>query len=381
MIYLDYAATTPMCQEALDTFHEASKTFFGNPSSLHDIGSAAGEVLEMCRSEISGILNGKKEGVYFTGSGSEANLLGIRSLVYAHKQNGKHLITTAAEHSSVFHLFKQFEDEGFTVTFLPLNEYGQIELADLKKAITPETILASIQHGNPEIGSIQPIHVIGKLLHSNGIIFHSDCVQTFGKIPINIEAYHIDSLSVSSHKIYGPKGVGACYINPAITWRMQLPGTTHEKGFRPGTVNVPGIAAFTTAAQISNERMNMQQTKFLSLRKRLIRGLTAVENQIRVIENPIDQLPQIVGLSAEGAQGHFIMLECNRLGIAISTGSACNTGEQNTARTLLAMGKSTDEAKQLIRLSFGTGTNEQHIDTVITALRSTVPGTTSTLSN
>lgn len=371
MIYLDYAATTPMCEEALDAFHEASKKYYGNTNSLHDIGSKSEQVLEMCRTELAGIVNGKKEGIYFTSGGSEASILGIRSLLGAHKHQGKHIITTEAEHSSVYNLFLQLEKEGFTVTFLSLDNYGRIRIDDLKEAITPETILVSIQHANSEIGTIQPVKDIGRLLHSYGVIFHSDCVQTFGKIPIDVEGCYIDSLSVSSHKVYGPKGVGACYINPAIAWKMQSPGTTHENGFRPGTINVPGIVAFTSAAQLSVDEMDENQKKFQLLRERLISGILEFGHRIQVVENQAtDHLPQIVGLTVEGTQGHYIMLECNRHGIAISTGSACQAGSQKPSRAMLAMGKSNDEAKQLIRLSFGKDTSVQDIDAVVGALKS-----------
>jgi cysteine desulfurase len=369
MIYLDYAATTPIREEALHIFNEASLKYFGNPSSLHDIGSESNQLLEMCRKDLADKINAEADGIYFTSGGSESNILAIRSLVSAHKNKGNHLITTATEHSSVFHLFKQLETEGFTVSYLSVDKYGQIKLDELKEVITKNTILASIHHANSEIGTIQPIEQIGKLLRDNGVIFHSDCVQTFGKIPIDVKSACIDSLSISSHKIYGPKGVGACYINPSIIWKMQLPNTSHEKGFRPGTVNVPGIAAFTTAAGLICNEMEGNTKKNVSLRGKFLDGLQGINHNITVEGHLVNQLPHIIGLSIEGTQGQYIMLECNRYGIAISTGSACQVGQQSPSKTMLAIGKSHDEAKQLIRLSLGKSTDASHIDKVIEVLK------------
>ncbi|MCH1625709.1 IscS subfamily cysteine desulfurase [Fredinandcohnia quinoae] len=372
MIYLDYAATTPIKREVLHVFNEVSMNYFGNPSSLHDIGSEAMKLLELCRKELADKMNGESDGIYFTSGGSESNILAIRSLVDAYKDKGHHLITTATEHSSVFHLFKQLESEGFSVTYLSVDEYGHIRLDELKKAINQRTILASIQHSNSEIGTIQPVEEIGRILNENGIIFHCDCVQTFGKVPINIKKYHIDSLSISSHKIYGPKGVGACYINPTLLWKAQLPDTTHENGFRPGTVNVPGIAAFTTAAQIIYSEMQENIKKYRALRNRMITLIQDLNLGIMVEGHGDEQLPHIVGLSIPGIQGQYVMLECNRYGIAISTGSACQVGQQKPSKTMMAIGKSTDEAKQLIRISFGDQTVESEIEKVVDVLHSIV---------
>ncbi|WP_099157825.1 IscS subfamily cysteine desulfurase [Virgibacillus ndiopensis] len=369
MIYLDYAATTPISEEALNIFSEVSLKFYGNPNSLHDSGSEAKHLLEMCRKELAVTINGEKEGIYFTSGGTESTILAIRSIIEANKEKGTHLITTVTEHSSVDHLFKQLETEGFSVTYLSVDKYGQIRLEELINAITKNTIFASIQYVNSEIGTIQPIEKIGEILRENDVIFHSDCVQAFGKIPIDVKKASIDSVSVSSHKIYGPKGVGACYINPAIVWKMQLPETSHEKGFRPGTVNVPGIAAFTNAAQTICNQLEEKTKKYDALRNKLLSGLLGMEHKIIIEGHPVDQLSNIIGLSIIGTQGHYVMLECNRYGIAISTGSACQVGKEKPSKTMLAIGKSFDEAKQLIRISFGNQTEEIHVDKVVEVLR------------
>ncbi|WP_449540192.1 IscS subfamily cysteine desulfurase [Ferdinandcohnia sp. Marseille-Q9671] len=369
MIYLDYAATTPIREESLQVYTEVSRTYFGNPSSLHDTGSNAKQVLELCRKELADKINGETEGIYFTSGGSESNILAIRSLLDAHKTKGNHIITSAIEHSSVHHLFQHLETEGYEVTYLPVDQYGQVRLEDVRVAITEQTILASIQYANPEIGTVHPIKEIGTLLRSNNVLFHSDCVQAFGKVSIDVKKACIDSLSISSHKIYGPKGVGACYICPSVMWKEQVPGTSHENGFRPGTVNVPGIAAFITAAQLIFSEMESNEKKYRAMRDRLLTGIINIEHDITVEGHPTSQLPHIVGMSVSGSQGQYIMLEFNRYGIAISTGSACQIGRQKPSKTMLAIGKTEDEAKQLIRLSFGRLTEMKDIDKVLEVLQ------------
>jgi cysteine desulfurase len=368
MIYLDYAATTPMSDEALRIYNETAKTYFGNTSSLHDIGSSAARLLEICRKELAKLINSDENGIYFTSGGTESNVLAVRSLIQAHRHKGNHLITTATEHASLHNLFQQLEKEGYKVTYLRVNQYGTICLEDLEKAITPQTILASIHHANSEIGTIQPIREIGEILRKHGVLFHSDCVQTFGKIHVDVKKMHIDSLSISSHKIYGPKGVGAVYIDPRIKWEPCLPGATHEGGFRPGTVNVPGIASFVTAAQQIYANMASEQTRLRKLRQHFI-SLVKEKQLPIVIEGHSEQvLPNIIGLSVQGIEGQYTMLECNRYGIAISTGSACQVGKQAPSRTMLEIGKNKEEAKQFVRASFGKYTVIDDIEAFVTVL-------------
>ena len=368
MIYLDFAATTPMSDEALEVFAATAKHVYGNPSSLHDIGSCADSLLETARSEIAKLLHGEKNGVYFTSGGSESNILALQSLLEANKDRGNHVITTTCEHASVYNFFRKLEQHGFAVTYLPVDEHGEVEIEALERAIRPETILASIQFVNSEIGVIQPIARIGEILHEQNVIFHCDAVQAFGKIPIDVEKLHIDALSVSSHKIYGPKGVGAVYINPRRKWTAQFPGTTHEKGFRPGTVNVPGISAFTAAAQAIYNTMDEERERLNGLRDELIRQLRKIPQMVLEGE-PNRTLPAIAGLRIVGMEGQLAMLECNRYGIAISTGSACSVGSQEPSRTLKAMGRTDEEAKQFIRLSFGKSTTREDVRQAAAVLR------------
>ncbi len=369
MIYLDYASTTPVREEALQAYVEATKKFYGNPSSLHDLGSEAAHVLKMCREQLATMINSEAEEVYFTSGGTESNVLAIRSLITAHQDKGNHIITTKVEHSSIYHLCKQLETEGFEVTYLGTNERGQVDVNEVKNAIQDTTILASIHHVNSEIGTIQRIKEIGDVLDDAQVLFHSDCVQSFGKLEIDVKECKLDSLSVSSHKLHGPKGVGMCYLHSATKWKMQLPNTTHENGFRPGTVNVPGIVGFTTAAQLVTQAREVNNKHEEALRKRFIAGIEKTNYDINVEGDSIEQLPAIIGLSISGVQGQYLMLEYNRYGVAISTGSACQVGKQEPSRTMLSIGKTVDEAKEFIRISFGQFTTERQIDEAVSILK------------
>lgn len=366
MIYLDYAATTPMLDKALQIYNEVAKNYFGNSSSLHDIGSTANAILEQSRKTIAQYMNGDPCGVYFTSGGSESNYLAIHSLLKGNLEKGRHILTTDLEHSSIRNTLLDLNAEGYEVTSIPVDHFGRVDLDALEAAIRPDTVLATIHHGNSEIGTVQDLITIGEILNNHDILFHSDCVQTFGKIEIDVQQAKLDSISISSHKIYGPKGVGACYINPKRSWKSVISNTTHERGFRPGTVNVPGIAAFVTAAEEIFPIMKDEQIRFSKLRKKLIAGIQGEEWTITEVEpsNPI-RLENIIGICVAGVEGQYMMLECNRHGIAISTGSACSVGLQKPAKTLLSIGKSKEEAKQYIRLSVGKFTTDDEIDETI----------------
>ncbi|MDG4655382.1 IscS subfamily cysteine desulfurase [Ectobacillus antri] len=372
MIYLDYAATTPMSDAALQTFLHASKQYFGNEQSLHDIGSNASVLLNVCRQTLANLFGGKEQGVYFTSGGSEANYLALHSLIIAHQHKGKHIITTPIEHASIRNYFHELTKKGFTVTYVPVDKHGIVLIQELQKAIRPDTILASIQHGNSEIGTIQDIRAIGHLLREHDILFHTDCVQTFGKIPIHVQDMCIDSLSISAHKLYGPKGVGACYINPRVRWQPIFTGTSHEGGFRPGTVNVPGIAAFLTAAQDVIEAQTKETTRLYTLRDFFLQGLTNITHPIHIEGHPSASLPHIAAARIQGIEGQYTMLACNRHGIAISVGSACQIGKQEPSKTLLAVGRTAEEAKQYIRFSFGKHTTKEELKTTLHILQTMI---------
>ncbi len=349
-----------MSEHALNIYVKAAKNAFGNSSSLHDAGDISARTLSACRKTIANIIHGQEKGVYFTGSGSEANIAAVQSLLNG-IQHKKHIITTANEHSSLHTFFKKIELIGYTVTYLYPNEHGIITPDLVQQSLQKDTALVSIQHGNSEIGTINPIEEIGMLLREKKVVFHSDCVQTFGKIPLDVK--HIDAISISGHKIYGPKGVGAAYINPSIHWQPIIPGTTHESGFRPGTVDVPAIAAFATAARDISLEQKKFHAHFVQLKNQLIDLLEPYHKEISVINSHFHHtLPNIIPLVFEGIEGQYVMLEANRFGMAISTGSACQVGMQAPSRSILAIGYNEQQAKQYVRISLGKDTTSNQIE-------------------
>lgn len=362
MKYFDYAATCPLDEEAGEIYIKIATQVFGNSQSLHDIGDQARNLLEACRSELSQMLGVSIEGVYFTSGGSEGNFLAIEALLSGKKKTGKHIITAIAEHSSVHSSIERLKASGYHVTYLPFNKKGAIDIEEFTNSIREDTVLAVIQHGNSEIGTIQPIPELGQICKEHQILFHTDCVQTFGKTDLKMIVSYVDSLSISSHKFYGPKGTGAVYIRPQLAWSPTFPNTTHEKGFRPGTVNVPGIAAMTIAAQKSIAKLEESQLHYLKLRKLFISSLDPIKNRIQVHgSDEQQQLPNIIGMSIEGIEGQWMLLECNRKGYCISTGTACHSGMHAPSQTMTALGYSSKKAKEYFRLSLGRNTTEADI--------------------
>ena len=363
MIYFDFAATTPLDSEAAEVYMKVSMEFFGNSSSLHDFGGQSSALLENCREELANVLGVEKKGLFFTSGGSEGNFLAIEALLSAPLKTGKHIISGMAEHSSIHGALKRLETAGYEISLLPFDASGRIDVETLMKAIKPETILVAIQHVNSEIGTIQPIEAIAEICKANQIYFHSDFVQSFGKIDLKNIAPLVSSFSFSGHKIYGPKGIGGVYINPRIHWNPFFPGGSHEGGFRPGTVNVPSIAAMTVAAQkiIGNIPENLD--KFSLLRQAFLETLTPIKDRVIVYggNESHTQLPNIIGLRIAGIEGQWTMLECNRFGFAISTGSACQVGMQSPAKVAQALGLSNQEAKEFNRISFGTSSTIEEV--------------------
>ncbi|WML54184.1 IscS subfamily cysteine desulfurase [Neobacillus sp. PS3-12] len=363
MIYFDFAATTPLDTEAAEIFVKVATEYFGNSNSLHDIGSQAAGLLENCREELASLLGIDPAGLYFTSGGSEGNFLAIEALLSNVDISKNHIITSMAEHSSIHGTMKRLENEGYRITYLPFSPDGRIDPETLKAELTPETALVSIQHVNSEIGSIQPIKEISEICRANQVYLHSDFVQSFGKINLKKAAQFVNSFSFSGHKIYGPKGSGGVYINPQIGWRPFYPGTTHEKGLRPGTVNVPAIAAMTAAAQKVIDHMAEEEVMFCNLRQVFLEKLKPIQDLVTIIQAKGEhQLPSVIGMRISSIEGQLLMLECNREGFAISTGSACQVGMQAPSKTMQALGVPNEEAKEFIRISFGRTTTIEEVE-------------------
>lgn len=368
MIYFDYAATCPLDEDAAKTYIKAATDYFGNTNSLHDAGSSAKLLLEKVREEFSSLLGVSKDGLFFTSGGTESNYLAIFALL-SNNRKGRHIISSMAEHSSIRGTLEKLSAQGYEITYLPLQKNGRINVNDFMDSLREDTVLCAIQYANPEIGSIQPIKEIGDICKKKGILFHSDCVHAFGKVDLKPIQPYVDSYSFSAHKFYGPKGVGGIYINPRIHWRSYYPHTSHENGFRPGTVNVPGIAAMLTAAEKSYRALSKFENHVQNLRNIFIKKLQTYEDQVVIYQLPKEmQILSTIGMRIKGKEGQWVMLECNQRGYCISTGSACQVGMTIPSATMKALGVPDKEAKEFIRISFGRDTTEEDVIALANAL-------------
>jgi cysteine desulfurase len=365
LVYLDYAATTPMSENAIEAFIHTSRNYFENTESLHDGGMHAKELLEHSRKALAKATGKESNGIYFTGGGSDGNFLAITSLAFGAKQKGRHIITSNVEHPSVEYALEFLKEQGFVVTRVPVDPSGTISINRIKKNVRPDTILATIQHVNSETGIKQDLKSISYFLKRNNILFHSDCVQSFSKVD-NFNFINIDSFTVSAHKIHGPKGTGAVYISPSIHISPLLAGVTHERGFRPGTVDLPSIVSFVTAAEESLNNQSSHYDHVAKMRKLFISLI--LNNKDVILEGSKDGSPFIIPLRVRGIEGQIVMQELSRRKIAVSTGSACKNGQQSPSKTLLALGRTDSEAHGLVRVSLSHLTTAKDIHTIYKAL-------------
>ncbi|MFX1408487.1 MAG: cysteine desulfurase NifS [Promethearchaeota archaeon] len=368
-VYLDNAATTPMDPRVIEEITKHFNETYGNSSSLHTIGQKAGQILEKSRKTIASLINADRDDIIFTSSGTESDNMAIIGSALKNKKRGNHIITSTIEHHAVENPCKYLEKRGFKVTFLPVDKYGSINLKQLEDSITNKTILITIMTANNEIGTIEPIEQIGKIAKENDILFHTDAVQAFGKIPINIDEMNIDLLSASAHKIYGPKGVGMLYIrNKGIRegWGKYIEplmhGGGHEREMRPSTVNVPGIAGFAKAAEIAKEEMPQEMKRQTILRDKIIKNvLETVENSY-LNGHPNLRLPNNVNLGFRYIEGESMVLDLDMEGIATSTGSACSSKSLDPSHVLLAIGLKPEEAHGSLRVTLGRFTSEEDVN-------------------
>ena len=365
MIYLDYAATTPMSDQALEVYVNVAKHYYGNSSSLHDTGSSAKQIKEASANTIAKVLNAEAKDIYFTSGASESNFLAIQALLDASNKKGKHIITTAIEHASVKDVFEKLQTQGYTISLLGVDEYGRVELEGLEKLVKDETVLVSVQHINSEIGAIQPIKEIGAFLKSRGILFHTDAVQSFGKIAVDVQDLNIDALSISAHKIYGPKGVGAVWINPDVEWKPFFEDHNQTKKLKTGTDNVPGMAAFAAAAKECVSNLTNEFLRVTDIKSEFVKRLTFLDHDFVIEGHSGNESPFILGIRFPEIEGQFLMLECNQAGLEISTGSACQVGSDKPNRTMKALGRTDEEAREFVRFSFGKNVKEDHLDEII----------------
>lgn len=360
LIYLDYAATTPLSDSALNAFVQTSQTYFQNTESLHEGGLAARDLLEHARCSLADLLGKESEGIYFTGGGSDGNFLAITSLAHGANYKGKHIISSSIEHPSVDYVLKFLEKSGYEITRIPVQKNGKISIDTLLSSIRPDTVLVTIQHVNSETGIVQNIREIGALLKDRGVLFHSDCVQSFGKWNKSyFQSMSIDAFTMSAHKINGPKGTGAVYISPSVHIAPLLAEVTHERGFRAGTVDLPSVTAFVTAAEEAFQLQHEHYQHAVDMRKQLISSI--LTNKNIAFEGFDDSSPFIIPIRVKGMEGQIMMQELNRLKIAVSTGSACKNGQQAPSKTLLALGRTESEAHELVRISTSHQTTSEEI--------------------
>lgn len=364
-IYLDNSATTKPCDAAVKAVNEALTECWGNPSSLHHVGINASDVLERARGSISSLLGCGEDEIIFTSGGTESNNLAILGSAYALRRRGKRVVTTAVEHPSVYETFKRLEEEGFEVIFLPVDSYGKVSTADLKEAITPDTILVSMMLVNNEVGTIQPVREIRRIVSacSSPALIHCDAVQAFGKMNCRPSALGVDLMSISSHKIHGPKGAGALFIRKGVRILPHTRGGEQEKKIRPGTQPLPAIAGFGAAAgEIGEWRSSLDY--ITQLRDYMVGELKKNENI--VINSPDDAFPYITGISIPGTKSEPMLNYLSAQGICISAGSACSKGRKS--RVLSVMGLSPALLESPLRISFSADNTKEEIDIFLNTL-------------
>jgi cysteine desulfurase len=364
-IYMDYAATTPMDLKVLEAMKPYFSGHFGNPSSIHSYGREARKVVDASRDRIASFINTKSEEIYFTSGGTESDNFALEGIAYSYEHKGNHIISTSIEHHAVTNCLEFLKDRGFEVTYLPVDKFGMISIEELKNAITPKTILVSVMHANNEIGTIQPIEEIGAICREKKILFHTDAVQTFGHMPIDVQKLNIDLLSASAHKLYGPKGVGMLYVKKGVKITPFLHGGEQERGKRASTENVPGIVGFAKAVEITSFDENK---KIKQLRDKLIKGIISNIEDVILNGHPAQRLDNNVNVSVKYIEGESMLLRLDMEGIAASSGSACSSGSLEPSHVLLAIGLPHETAHGSLRFTLGKQTTEEEVDRVISVL-------------
>ena len=367
-IYMDNAATTRVTQPVLEAMMPCLTDVYGNPSSVHAFGRDARRLLDEARARVAAALNAKPNEIYFTGCGTESDNWAVRGSAYALKAKGNHIITSSIEHHAILHTCQQLEREGFKVTYLPVDEYGQVSAADVEKAITPETTLISIMTANNEIGTIQPIAEIGAIARAHGVRFHTDAVQAVGAIPVDVKAMNADLLSLSGHKLHAPKGVGALYIRSGVRLERLMNGGAQERTQRPGTENMPSIVGLGRAIELATAQLDEKAAYVSALRDRLIRGILETIPDTRLNGHPTNRLPGNCNVSIRYIEGESMLLNLDIKGIAASSGSACTSGSLDPSHVLLAIGLTHEVAHGSLRFSLNEDNTEEEVDYVIKSL-------------
>ena len=372
IIYLDNAATTKTSPEVVEAMLPYFTEQYGNASAIYSIGSSNKEVISRARKDIADVLGAKENEIYSTAGGSESDNWALKATCEAYGAKGKHIITSKIEHHAILHTCEYLEKQGFEVTYVDVDEDGVIKMDDLKAAIRPDTILISVMFANNEIGTMQPIREIGALAHEHGILFHTDAVQAFGQVPINVDDLNIDMLSSSAHKLHGPKGIGFLYIRKGVKIRSFVHGGAQERKRRAGTENVPGIVGFAKAAKIAQETMEERRAKEIELRDYLIDRIMAEIPYTKLNGHRTNRLPNNANFSFQFIEGESMLILLDDKGICASSGSACTSGSLDPSHVLLAIGLPHEIAHGSLRLTLSEETTKEDIDFTVDQLKAIV---------
>lgn len=367
IVYMDHAATTYAAPEVVEAMLPYFSEKFGNPSSVYGIGQENKAAVDEARAKVAAAINAEPNEIYFTAGGTESDNWALKGVAFANIRKGKHIITTAVEHHAILHAAEWLQSQGFEVTYLPVDQYGMVSPADVEKAIRPDTILISVMYANNEVGTIQPIAEIGAIARAHGIYFHTDAVQAVGHVPIDVKAEHIDMLSLSGHKFYGPKGIGVLYIRRGVRIQNLLHGGAQESRHRAGTENVAGIVGLGAAIERAVAAMPEESARLTAMRDHMIRELLKIPAS-HLNGHPTQRLPNNVNITFEYIEGEGILLLLNMFGICASTGSACNSASLEPSHVLTAMGVPHEIAHGSVRLTLGERNTEEDVSYVLEKL-------------
>jgi len=371
-IYLDHSATTPIRPEVLEAMHPYFMDIFGNPSSIHTFGHKAKKALEDSREKVAALLGASPEEIVFTSGGTEATNLAIKGTLRGNRKRGDQIITSSIEHHATLNTCQYLEREGFQVIYLPVDRYGKLNPEDVKEAITDKTVLLSVMHANNEVGTIEPIEEIGEITRAREVLFHTDAVQSVGKIPVKVNDLQVDFLSLSGHKICGPKGIGVLYVRKGVPFEPLFQGGHHEWNRRPGTENIPAIVGLAKALELAEEEMDQVSAREKNLKSAFWEAIQAQIEGVHINGHPVDQIPPILNVSFDFVDGESVILSLDIEGIAVSTGSACTSGALEPSHVLLAMGLPQRLAQGAVRFSLGRETEQEELDYTVAVLVETI---------
>ena len=371
-IYLDHSATTPVDAEVIAAMSSAMSEGWGNPSSTHSDGRNAKFLIEEARERVAGLMNSSPEEIHFTSGGTEADNWALRGIAHSLKDKGNHIITAETEHPAILDSCKELEKEGFKITYIFTDRKGGIHPHDLEAEITPETILISLMHSNNEIGTINLIHKFAEVAKEAGVLIHTDIVQSYGKVPIDVKQLDVDLASVSSHKIYGPKGIGALYVRSGIGIEQIMFGGHQERDKRGGTENVPGIVGFGKAAALRLERLESDSLTMRKMAKNFFERLSEEVGGVSLNGHPTHRIPGHLSLTFEEIDGEALLMNLDTQGISASAGAACSSGAVKISGVLKAIGLNDDEAIGTVRITFGRENNEEDVELVVQSIKEQV---------